>query len=145
LLAEGIGDGETLAEDLPALTVHLRYPVRLRRRLRSTSFLDRSLEEVRRRTKFISRFPSQRSCLSRCWPVFDSVIPGAKGLGLTELDREHLGRLKEPPGCRENIAEHACCSWTRCSLLQHAPDATLVGQLTTARLSGSQLACLEPA
>ena len=33
-----------LAEDLPALCVHLEYPVRLRRRLRSTNLLERSLD-----------------------------------------------------------------------------------------------------
>ena len=40
-----------LAEDLPALTVHLAYPLRLKMRLRSTNLLERSLEEVRRRTR----------------------------------------------------------------------------------------------
>jgi putative transposase len=43
-----------LADDLPALTAHLAYPLRLKRRLRSTNLLERSLEEVRRRTKVIS-------------------------------------------------------------------------------------------
>jgi len=53
-----------LADDLPALTVHLRYPLRLRKRLRSTNLLERSLEEVRRRTKVIGRFPGETSCLT---------------------------------------------------------------------------------
>src|SRR5262249_54009934 len=46
-----------LAEDLHALCVHLAYPLRLRKRLRSTNLLKRSLEEVKRRTKVIGRFP----------------------------------------------------------------------------------------
>jgi hypothetical protein len=48
-----------LAEDLPALCAHLDYPLRLRKRLRSTNLLERSLEEVKRRTKVIGRFPAR--------------------------------------------------------------------------------------
>ena len=45
------------------LCVHLAYPLRLRKRLRSTNLLERSLEEVRHRTKVIGRFPGETSCL----------------------------------------------------------------------------------
>ena len=79
-----------LADDLPALCVHLRYPLHLRKRLRSTNLLERSLEEVRRRTKVIGRFPGETSCLSLCWAVMDLVIAGAYGLGLSDLDRQQL-------------------------------------------------------
>jgi len=60
-----------LAEDLSALCTHLEYPLRLRKRLRSTNLLERSLEEVKRRTKVIGRFPGETSCLSLCWAVLD--------------------------------------------------------------------------
>jgi transposase-like protein len=83
-----------LAEDLPALCVHLRYPLHLRRRLRSTNLLERSLGEVQRRVRVIGRFPGETSCLSLCWAVLDLVIAGARGLGLSDLDREHLRRLQ---------------------------------------------------
>jgi len=83
-----------LADDLPALCVHLRYPLHLRKRLRSSNLLERSLEEVRRRTKVIGRFPGEASCLSLCWAVMDLVIAGARGLGLTDLDRQHIARLR---------------------------------------------------
>jgi putative transposase len=56
-----------LADDLPALLVGLSYPLRHRRKSRSTNLLERSLGEVRRRTKVISRFPGEQSCLSLCW------------------------------------------------------------------------------
>jgi putative transposase len=62
-----------LAEDLPALCVHLEYPLRLRKRLRSTNLLERSLEEVKRRTKVIGRFAGETSCLSLCWGRARSV------------------------------------------------------------------------
>jgi putative transposase len=84
-----------LADDLPALTVHLRYPPRLRKRLRSTNLLERSLEEVQRRVKVIGRFPGETSCLSLCWAVLDLVIAGAHGLGLTDLDQLQLTRHRE--------------------------------------------------
>ena len=91
-----------LAEDLPALCVHLHYPGRLRGRLRSTNLLERSLGEIKRRTRVIGRFPGETSCLSLCWAVLDLVIAGARGLGLTDLDQreiEHmrLERLRQTP------------------------------------------------
>jgi transposase-like protein len=72
----------------------LRYPLHLRRRLRSTNLLERSLGEVQRRVRVIGRFPGETSCLSLCWAVLDLVIAGARGLGLSDLDREHLRRLQ---------------------------------------------------
>lgn len=83
-----------LAEDLPALTTHLRYPLRLRKRLRSTNLLERSLGEVRRRTKVIGRFPGETSCLSLCWAVLDLVIAGARGLGLTSFEHQQLAQMR---------------------------------------------------
>jgi putative transposase len=83
-----------LAEDLPALTVHLDYPLRLRKRLRSTNLLERSLGEVRRRVKVIGRFPRETSCLSLCWAVLDLVIAGARGLGLTAFERQQLAQMR---------------------------------------------------
>jgi putative transposase len=82
-----------LADDLAALCIHLRYLPRLRKRFRSTNLLERSLEEVRRRTKVIGRFPGEASCLSLCWAVLDLVIDAAHGLGLTDLDRQQLLKL----------------------------------------------------
>ena len=60
-----------LADDLDALVVHLRYPVRHRRRWRSTNLLERSLGEVKRRTKVMGRFPGETSCLTLVWAVLD--------------------------------------------------------------------------
>jgi hypothetical protein len=65
----------------------------VRKRLRSSNLLERSLEEVRRRTKVIGRFPGETSCLSLCWAVLDLVIVGARGLGLTDLERHGLAHV----------------------------------------------------
>lgn len=96
-----------LAEDLPALAVHLRYPLRLKKRLRSTNLLERSLEEVRRRTKVIGRFPGETSCLTVAWAVMDLVIAGAHGLGLTLPERHAIAALvaaRALPATAEAIA-----------------------------------------
>src|ERR687884_571688 len=83
-----------LAEDLPALCVHLKYFPRLRKRFRSSNLLERSLEEVRRRTKVIGRFPGETSCLSLCWAVLDLFLAGARGLGLSDLEYRQVVQLK---------------------------------------------------
>jgi hypothetical protein len=73
--------------------VHLAYPLRLKKRLRSTNLLERSLEEVRRRTKVIGRFPGETSCLTMAWAVMDLVIAGSRGLGLTLPERHEIAGL----------------------------------------------------
>jgi hypothetical protein len=87
-----------LADDLDALVVHLRYPLRHRKRWRSTNLLERSLGEVRRRTKVIGRFPGETSCLTRVWAVLDLFFSHASnGATFTDLDRQHLHRINYQP------------------------------------------------
>src|SRR6266852_1552155 len=83
-----------LADDLVAVCSHLKYFPRLRKRFRSSNLLERSLEEVRRRTKVIGRFPGETSCLSLCWAVLDVFIAGARGLGLSDLEYREVVQLK---------------------------------------------------
>jgi putative transposase len=85
-----------LADDLDALVAHLRYPTRHRRRWRSTNLLERSLGEVKRRTKVIGRFPGETSCLTLVWAVLDLYISNAtNGIRFTELERQRLRRLRD--------------------------------------------------
>jgi putative transposase len=84
-----------LADDLEALVVHLRYPTRHRRRWRSTNLLERSLAEVKRRTKVIGRFPGETSCLTLVWAVLDLYITHAKnGVRFNQLERQRLSRIR---------------------------------------------------
>jgi transposase-like protein len=84
-----------LADDLDALVVHLRYPPRHRRRWRSTNLLERSLGEVKRRTKVIGRFPGEESCLTLVWAVLDLYITHAtNGVRFTQLERQRLRRIR---------------------------------------------------
>jgi putative transposase len=83
-----------LADDLDALVVHLRYPPRHRRRWRSTNLLERSLGEVKRRTKVMGRFPGEDSCLSLVWAVLDLLITHeTNGIRFNQLDRQRLKRM----------------------------------------------------
>jgi putative transposase len=87
-----------LADDLDALVVHLRYPTRHRRRWRSTNLLERSLGEVKRRTKVIGRFPGETSCLTLVWAVLDLYISHAtNGIKFTELERQSLKSIRYQP------------------------------------------------
>jgi transposase-like protein len=84
-----------LAADLDALVVDLRYPTRHRRRWRSTNLLEKSLAEVKRRTKVMGRFPGETSCLTLVWPVLDLYITHAKnGVRFSQLDRQRLRRMR---------------------------------------------------
>ena len=84
-----------LADDLDALVVHLRYPPRHRRRWRSTNLLERSLGEVKRRTKVMGRFPGEDSCLTLVWAVLDLLITHeTNGIRFTQLDRQRLNHVQ---------------------------------------------------
>jgi putative transposase len=96
-----------LADDLDAVVVHLRYPARHRRRWRSTNLLERSLGEVKRRTKVMGRFPGEDSCLTLVWAVLDLLITHqTNGIHFTQLDRQRLTRLSDThtPSAHEEVA-----------------------------------------
>jgi putative transposase len=95
-----------LADDLDALVVHLRYPLRHRERWRSTNLLERSLGEVKRRTKVIGRFPGESSCLTLVWAVLDLFFSHASnGATFTDVDRQHLYRIKYQQADPDTIDE----------------------------------------
>jgi transposase-like protein len=87
--------GRCLADDLDALVVHLRYPLRHRRRWRSTNLLERSLGEVKRRTKVMGRLPGEKSCLTLVWAVLDLLITHqTNGIHFNALDNQRLKRAR---------------------------------------------------
>jgi transposase-like protein len=95
-----------LADDLDALIVHLRYPTTHRRRWRSTNLLERSLAEVKRRTKVIGRFPGETSCLTLVWAVLDIYITHAKnGVRFNQLERQRLRRMRSTGSEQTNDKE----------------------------------------
>ena len=69
--------------------------------------MERSLGEVRRRTKVIGRFPGETSCLTLAWAVMDLVIAGAHGLGLGLSERHAIAAIvaaRSVPRTAEAIA-----------------------------------------
>jgi transposase-like protein len=99
-----------LADDLDALVVHLRYPLRHRRRWRSTNLLERSLGEVKRRTKVMGRFPGETSCLTLVWAVLDLLITHqTNGIHFNAFDRQRLKRARYE-GTEETIPEEAAAA-----------------------------------
>jgi hypothetical protein len=63
-----------------------------------TNLLERTLGEVKRRTKVIGRFPGEESCLSLVWAVLDLQINNAcNGVTLSDIDRHKLYRLRHEP------------------------------------------------
>ena len=60
-----------------------------------TNLLERSLGEVKRRTKVIGRFPGETSCLTLVWAVLDLYITHAtNGIKFTQLERQRLKRIR---------------------------------------------------
>ena len=56
-----------------------------------TNLLERSLGEVKRRTKVMGRFPGEDSCLTLVWAVLDLLITHeTNGIRFTQLDRQRL-------------------------------------------------------
>jgi transposase-like protein len=85
--------------------VHLRYPPRHRRRWQSTNLLERSLGEVKRRTKVMGRFPGEQSCLSLVWAVLDLLITHeTNGIRFNQLNRQRLKRISHE-GSEQPIPE----------------------------------------
>ena len=71
-----------------------------------TNLLERSLGEVRRRTKVMGRFPGETSCLSLVWAVLDLFFSHASnGATFTDVDRQHLYRIKYQQADPDTIDE----------------------------------------
>jgi putative transposase len=67
----------------------------LRPFIRDTNLLERSLGEVKRRTKVIGRFPGEESCLTLVWAVLDLYITHTtNGIKFTQLERQSLNRMR---------------------------------------------------
>jgi hypothetical protein len=92
-----VPDGRTVLTGLDATGVgaDMGHGRHLGPFIRDTNLLERSLGEVKRRTKVIGRFPGEDSCLSLVWAVLDLVITNeTNGIRFTQLDRQHLNRTR---------------------------------------------------
>ena len=71
---------ETLGRDLADCLTFFRFPPRHWRRLRTSNILERSFEEVKRRTRVIRRFPNERAAVSLVWSVLDHDAAKWRGM-----------------------------------------------------------------
>jgi putative transposase len=99
-----------VTDDLPSLTVHLRFPREHWRRIRHSNFIERTFGETRRRIKVIGRLPGETSCLSLVWAVLDRAARGWRGLTMTPRALRLLQDLRQQllrPGPLEEVVDQA--------------------------------------
>lgn len=96
-----------VVDDLPALTVHLRFPARHWSRIRHSNLIERTFGEAKRRTKVIGRLPGEHSCLSLVWAVIDRASRGWRGVTQTPADARLLQRIRRDleGGAPEEVVE----------------------------------------
>lgn len=85
---------ECLAEGLEETLCVLKFPATHRKSIRSTNLLERLLEESKRRTKVIPRFPTEKSCLSLVYAVLIDASSHWQRLRMTEKIVEELNGLR---------------------------------------------------
>lgn len=85
---------ECLAEGLEEILCVLKFPATHRKSIRSTNLLERLLEESKRRTKVIPRFPTEKSCLSLVYAVLIDASAHWHGLKMTPKIIEELAGLR---------------------------------------------------
>lgn len=92
---------ECLLTDREQLTGYLRFPREHHRRIRHSTFIERTFGETRRRVKVIGRLPGEVSCLSLVWAVLDRASRGWHCFTMTSNGTRQLQDLRrsllEPP------------------------------------------------
>jgi hypothetical protein len=80
--------------------------------LGALAFVERSLGEVKRRTKVIGRFPGEDSRLTLVRAVPDLAITNeTNGIRFTQPDRQHLNRIRHQDP-EQTIPEEVTAAWT---------------------------------
>ena len=78
----------TTVDQLPA------FPAEHHKRIRHSSFIERTFGETRRRVKVIGRLPGEASCLNLVWAVLDRASRGWRGLTTTSHGTRQLQDLR---------------------------------------------------
>src|SRR5262249_38643263 len=98
LLPDGpVPDGRTVltGPDAAGVEVVRGHRAHLAPFIPVTNLLERSLGEVKRRTKVMGRFPGETSCLTPAWAVHDLLITHQmNGIRFTELDQQRLKKTR---------------------------------------------------
>ena len=85
---------ECLEKDLPETLTALKFPKQHRRFIRTTNLLERTIEEEKRRTKVIPRFPTERSCLKLVFAVLIRASQNWQGLKMTPKIISELDKIR---------------------------------------------------
>jgi putative transposase len=90
-----------LTTDREGLTAYLRFPAGHHKRIRHSSFIERTFGETHRRVKVIGRITGETSCLTLVWAVLDRASAGWRGLTMNSdglrLLQDLRRSLLEPP------------------------------------------------
>ena len=98
---------ECLEETLSDTLTYLQFPKEHWKFIRTTNLLERTWEEVRRRTKVIPRFPTETSCLKLVYSVLIGVSKKWYGIRITPKNLRQLDQLRSQifPQKKENIGK----------------------------------------
>lgn len=96
-----------LEKDLEECLNYMRLPKRHWRFIRTTNAIERLLEESRRRSKVIPRFPTEKSCLKLLWATLMTASRSWKGITMTPAILQELDNLRSYlfDGKRESMEE----------------------------------------
>jgi putative transposase len=83
-----------LNDDLASLFAYLRCPVEHHKRLRHSTFIERTFGETRRRVKVIGRLPAERFCLDLVGDALDRASRGWPGVSTIPATVRQLRQLR---------------------------------------------------
>ncbi|QCX82417.1 Transposase, Mutator family (plasmid) [Streptomyces sp. YIM 121038] len=83
-----------LLADRSPLTASLRFPAEHHKRIRHSSFIQRTSGKTRRRVKAIGRFPGETSCVSLAFAVPSRTATGWHGFTTTPTGPRQLERIR---------------------------------------------------
>jgi putative transposase len=93
-------------DDLQACLAHLRCPEIHRKAIRTTNVIERAFGELRRRTKVIPRFFTERSCLKLAFAELVRVGQRARRLKMSEIELRQLQMLRSELEGERRVATH---------------------------------------
>lgn len=82
-------------DDLEACLAHLRCPEVHRKAVRITNVIERAFEELRRRTKVIPRFFTEKSCLKLAYAELVRAGQRSRRVKMSEIELRQLNLLRE--------------------------------------------------
>ena len=94
-----------LEKDLEEVLTCLKFPEAHRKIVRTTNLLERLMGEVRRRTKVIPRFPSEKSTILLVYAVMIEVSKKWRGVRMTAGIVRELQKLREEKFPQPEIAD----------------------------------------